>query len=172
VALLSAGIAEEPVGVLGRLVVGDGALLESNSVIDGQDAGGGRDDVLALLGGLDVLGGSVTALGPAVAAGEEDETLLVLLEALDVGLEALLGEVLAAGVDGNADSGCELAGDASLCMFVSGSSRSRSRELVMVLCTLQLSQGEATAGADTAVVCQVSVDALSFALVIIQQTYT
>lgn len=115
VALLSAGIAEEPVGVLGgRLVVADGALLESNTVVDGQDGGSGGDDVLALLGSLNVLGGSITALGLAVAAGEEDEALLVLLEALDVGLEALLGEVLAAGVDGDTDGPRELAGNAGL----------------------------------------------------------
>jgi len=119
VALLSTLVAEQPVGVLGRLVVGDRTLLESNTVVDGQDAGGGRDDVLALLSGLDVLGGSVTTLSLAVAAGEEDEALLVLLETLDVGLEALLGEVLAAGIDGNADSVRELAGNTSLCRFVS-----------------------------------------------------
>lgn len=119
VALLSALVAEEPVGILGRLIVGDGALFERNTVVDGQDAGGGRDDVLALLGGLDVLGGSITALGLAIAAGEEDEALLVLLEALDVGLEALLGQVLAAGVNGDTDGDRELAGDASLCGFVS-----------------------------------------------------
>jgi hypothetical protein len=118
VALLSTSVTEEPVGLLGGgLVVGDGALLESNGVVDGQDTGGGGDDVLALLGSLDVLGGSVTALGLAVAAGEEDEALLVLLEALDVGLEALLGKVLAAGIDGNADGARELAGNASLWKF-------------------------------------------------------
>ena len=40
------------------------------------------DEVVSALGGLDVLGGGVTLLGLAVAAGEEDEALPVLLEAL------------------------------------------------------------------------------------------
>jgi hypothetical protein len=73
------------------------------------------DEVVGALGGLDVLGGSVTLLGLAVAAGEEDEALAVLLEALDVGLEALLGKVLAARVDGDTDGASELAGDTSGC---------------------------------------------------------
>jgi hypothetical protein len=111
VAGLRAGVTELPVDVLVALVVGDGALLESSDVLDGQDVG--ADNVLARLGGLDVLGGSVTLLGLAVAAGEEDEALAVLLEALDVGLEGLLREVLAARVDGDTDGAGELAGNAS-----------------------------------------------------------
>jgi hypothetical protein len=35
-----------------------------------------------------------------VTPGEQNEALLVFLEALDVGFEALLGEVLAAAVGG------------------------------------------------------------------------
>ena len=89
------------------------------------------DEVVSALGGLDVLGGGVTLLGLAVAAGEEDEALPVLLEALDVGLEALLGEVLAARVDGDTDGAGELAGNAS---------------------SLQLNERETTAGPDAAVV--------------------
>jgi hypothetical protein len=85
---LGAGVAELAVSVLGGLVVLDGALLELLDVLDGQDGGGIADGVA--LGGLDVLGGSVTLLGLSVAAGEEDEAVPVLLEALYVGLEALL----------------------------------------------------------------------------------
>jgi hypothetical protein len=84
---LGAGITELAVSVFGGLVVSDGALLELLNVLDRQDRGGAGDGVA--LGGLDVLGGSVTLLGLAVAAGEEDEAVSVLLEALDIGLEAL-----------------------------------------------------------------------------------
>lgn len=105
------------------------------------------DEVVSALGGLDVLGGGVTLLGLAVAAGEEDEALPVLLEALDVGLEALLGEVLAARVDGDTDGTGELAGDTGSC------------DALDAFCavgkighTLQLNERETTAGTDTAVV--------------------
>lgn len=101
---------EQTVCVLGGLVVLDGTLLEGDGVLDGENLLGGLDGV-ALLGGLDLLDGSVTLLGLAVAAGEENEALPVLLETLHVGLEALLGEVLAAGVDGDTDGASELAGD-------------------------------------------------------------
>ena len=131
VALHSALVTELPVGVLGGLDAADGNLLEDGLVDDGEDGAGGLDEVLALLGGLDVLGGGVTVLGLAVAAGEEDKALPVLLEALDVGLEALLGDVLAAGVDRDTDGGCELAGNAS---------------------GLQLSKGETATGAHAPVV--------------------
>jgi hypothetical protein len=110
---LGAVVTELPVCVLGSLVVLDGALLESNGVLDGQDLAGRLDGVLARLDGLDLLSGSITLLRLAVAAREEDEALPVLLEALHVGLEALLGEVLTAGVDRDTDCDCELAGNAS-----------------------------------------------------------
>lgn len=108
-----AGLAESAVSVLGGLDVRDSSLLELDGVDDGESLAGVADDVLALLGGLDLLGGSVTLGLLAVAAGEEDETLPVLLEALDVGLEGLLAQVLTARVNGNADGGSELAGNAS-----------------------------------------------------------
>lgn len=110
---LGASIAELPECVLLALVVANGALLEGNDVLDGERGSGALDDVLGALGGLDVLSGSVTLLGLAVAAGEEDEALPVLLETLNVGLEALLGKVLAAGVDRDTDGTGELAGNAS-----------------------------------------------------------
>ena len=131
VALLGAGVTELPVGVLGCLNAADGDLLNDGLVDNGEDLGGSLDGV-STLGGLDVLSGSITALGLAVTAGEEDETLPVLLETLDVGLEALLGDVLAAGIDGDTNGGCELAGNTS---------------------SLQLSKRETTAGAHATVVC-------------------
>jgi len=70
--------------------------------------------VAGLLGGLGVLGGSLAVLGRLALAREEDEAALVGLQALDVGLEGLLGEVLAARVDGDTDGGRELAGNAGL----------------------------------------------------------
>ena len=106
-----AGVTELPVGILLALVVTKGTLLEERGSLDGKDVA--ADNVLARLGGLDVLSGSVTLLGLAVAAGEEDEALAVLLEALDIGLEGLLREVLAARVDGDTDGAGELAGNAS-----------------------------------------------------------
>jgi hypothetical protein len=108
---LGAGVTELPVGVVGGRVVLDVALLERGNVGDGQDLAGGLDEVLTLLGGRDFLSGSVTTLRLAVAAREEDELLPVLLEALHVGLEALLGQILAAGVDGDTDGARELARD-------------------------------------------------------------
>jgi hypothetical protein len=110
-----AGVTELPVCVLGGRVVAELALGDLGDILDGQGDGGAADDVLGGLGGLDVLSRGVTLLGLAVAAGEEDEALPVLLEALDVGLEALLGEVLAARVDRDTDGACELAGNAGGC---------------------------------------------------------
>lgn len=112
-ACLGAAVTELPVGVLLALVVANGALLDLADVLDGKSGGGATDNVLSGLGGLDVRSGGVTLLGLAVAAGEENETLPELLEALNVGLEALLGKVLAAGVDRDTDGARKLAGNAS-----------------------------------------------------------
>lgn len=76
-------------------------------VDDGQGGGEERDGLLD----TDVL--AVTSLGLTSLAGEDDEALLVGLEAGDVGGERLLADVLAAGVDGNTDSGSEQLGDTS-----------------------------------------------------------
>lgn len=129
-------------GVVGELALGDGGGVD-----DGED-GGGRLDVGGLLGGLDVLGRGVALLGRLGLAREEDELALVSLQALDVGLERLLGEVLAAGVDRDANGGSELAGNASSLGCV--------RDLAMTVSSkipyLQLSKGEATASTHAAVV--------------------
>jgi hypothetical protein len=58
--------------------------------------------VLGRLGCLLVLGG-IGLLGLVGLAGEHNEAGLVLLQALDVDSEALLGQVLAPVVDRNAD---------------------------------------------------------------------
>jgi len=128
---LGAGVTELPVCVLLTLVVADRTFLEGDDVLDGQSGGGTGNDVLSGLGRLDILSRGVTLLGLSVAAGEENETLPELLEALDVGLEALLGKVLAAGVDRDTDGAGELAGDTG---------------------GLQLNERETTAGANAAVV--------------------
>lgn len=73
----------------------------------GGGVGGGVGD------GLELLLGGVALLGLVALLGEEDQALLVGLEALDVGGQGLLGDVLAAGIDGDTDGGGVLAGDAS-----------------------------------------------------------
>jgi hypothetical protein len=147
VTLLGALVTEQPVGVLGSLDAADGSLLKDGLVDDGEDGAGGGDGALSLLGGLDVLSGGVAALGLAVAAGEEDEFLPVLLETLDVGLEALLGEVLAAGVDRDTNGGCKLARNTGGYETLAMRMRMRDRER-----TLQLSERETTTRAHAAVV--------------------
>lgn len=87
--------------------------------------------MLAVADGLDLLGGGLALLGGLEVAGEEDEALLVGLQALNVDLEGLLAEVLAAGVDGDTDGARKLAGDVGL---------------------LELGEGETTAGTNAAVV--------------------
>lgn len=124
---------------LGHVValdVGDGLLGEG--VADGHSGG----EVSGVAGGLavsgegslglvDLVGGGVELLELAALAGEEDETGLVVLQAGDVGDQRLLGVVVAAVVDGNADGGSQLLGDAGL---------------------LQLGGGEAATGTHAAVV--------------------
>lgn len=151
---LRAGITELPVCVLFALVVAELALGDLGDVLDGQSSGGAADDLLSILGGLDVLGGSITLLGLAVTAGEKDEALPELLEALNVGLEALLGEVLAARVDRDTDGAGELAGNTGGCVLLA--------ELCDAACamrTLQLNERETTTRPDTAVVCSKSTSA-------------
>lgn len=107
---LGASVAELPVGVLGGGVLGELGLLDGDLVVD-REGLVVEADVGALLDGLDLLSAGLTLLGGLGVAGEEDKTLLVGLQTLDVGLEGLLAQVLAAGVDGDTDGGRELAGD-------------------------------------------------------------
>ena len=60
------------------------------------------------------VGLGVALLGSVGAAGEQDELLLVGLQAADVDGKSLLAEVLAAVVDGDTDCGSETMGNASL----------------------------------------------------------
>jgi hypothetical protein len=89
------------------------------------------EDVVAVADGLDLLGAGLALLGGLGVAGEEDEALLVGLQALNVGLEGLLAEVLATGVDRDTDGARKLAGDVGL---------------------LQLGEGETTASTNATVV--------------------
>lgn len=123
VALLRASLAERSVSVLGGLVIRNLALLDLVDVGDGE----GRLVVLDLavvrvvadlLGGVDLVLGRIASLGLLAVAREDNETLLVGLQAGDVGLERLLGDVLAAGVDSDADGGRKLARDASLLLSI------------------------------------------------------
>ena len=85
-------------------------LLDSN--VGGGD-GENRGDKRGLLDLGDV-GLGVTLLGGVGSAGEDDQSLLVSLEAGDVGGQGLLAEVLSAEIDGNADGGSESLGDTGL----------------------------------------------------------
>lgn len=80
------------------------------------EAGGGLLDGEGGGEGLDGLGLGEVDLGVALldlvgAAGEDDEALLVGLEAGDVGGQGLLAQVLAAAIDGDTDGGSVKAGD-------------------------------------------------------------
>lgn len=112
VALVAAGHAEGAVRAAlqgcGEVVLADLGEARGDG-LDGEGLGEVGDG-----GGLGEVGGRVAVLGLAGLAGEQDQALLVGLQAGDVGGEALLGQVLAAAVDGNADRLGEAAGDASL----------------------------------------------------------
>jgi len=104
--------------------------------------------VAALLGGLDVFGRGVTLLRRLGLAGEEDEAGVVGLQALDVGGEGLLGEVLSAGVDCDTD-GCSklarnLGGLSTISTYTGG--------LTFCYSYLELGQAESSSSADFAVV--------------------
>lgn len=76
---------------------------------DGEDGGDG-----GCLLDLGDVGLGVTLLGGVGLAGEQDQALLVGLEAGDVDGQGLLGDVLATEVDGDADGGGKGLGDTSL----------------------------------------------------------
>ena len=115
-ALVAASLAESHVGTAldgsGHLALLD--LLDGDvGGSDGEDGG----DVLGLVDLGDV-GLGVTLLGSVALAGEEDQALLVGLEAGDVDGKRLLAEVLAAKVDGDANGGSLAAGDTSLLLHI------------------------------------------------------
>ena len=84
---------------------GVGRVIGSNAADHALDLVTGSNGVGAL-----VLGG-VLGLDLVGLAGEDDQASLVGLEALDIGGEALLGEVLATGIDGDTDGGSVKLGD-------------------------------------------------------------
>lgn len=116
VPLVGSRLTEQCVGTalvgLGHVALLDGAVC----VGDGREGQGGVDqgDDLA---GVNVL--AVTSLGLAGLAGEDNQASLVGLEALDVGGKGLLGEVGAAGVDGDTDGGSDKLGDTGGLIVVS-----------------------------------------------------
>ena len=117
---IGASDTELAVCVLGGWVVGKLALLDGDLVGDWECLVGDLDLAVVevarladLAGSLDLLLLGVALLWSLGLAWEEDKTLLVGLEALNVGLEGLLGEVLAAWVDADTDGWGKLAGDAS-----------------------------------------------------------
>lgn len=121
---IGAGIAEFAVCVLRGWVVGDLALLDGDLVGDWEGLVAVLDlaivQVLAnLLGSLDLLLRRIARLWCLGLAWEEDETLLVGLQALDIGLETLLREVLAAWVDADTDSWRKLPWDTSFLSEIS-----------------------------------------------------
>jgi hypothetical protein len=86
------------------------------------------DDVLFVLGGFDIGFLGVEGLVLAGFAGEENQAGFVGLEAGDVQGEGFFGGGAAAGVDGDADCGRELAGDAGFLVGV----------LVLSCCALEV----------------------------------
>ena len=98
------------------------------------------------------VGLGLTLLGGVGPAGEDNQALLVGLEAGDVGGKGLLALVLTAGVDRDTDSGSELAGDASLLWSSNQPSIPSHYMLHNRSSYLQLSDGEATALTNAAVV--------------------
>jgi hypothetical protein len=90
-------------------------VFNTDTSLDG-DGGANRSDDLVLFDKLEVFGAGVELLVLAGLEREQDEAGLVRLQALDVGLQGLLGGGLAAVVDGDADGGCQFAGNtSSLC---------------------------------------------------------
>ena len=98
---------EELVGGLLGLGLGDLAGGGGGSLDGGGVSGGLAEARAVLLDGLLLLGGGVTLSGLLGGDGEEDELGEVGLEALGVEVEGLLGDVLAASIDGDTDGGDE-----------------------------------------------------------------
>lgn len=121
---LTTGIPQFPVSsllTLGQAVTADlGDGLLGGGVVDGEGSANLGSVALGLalggessLGGVDLVSGRVKLLELTALAGEEDQAGLVVLEAVDVGDERLLGVVDTAVVNGNTDSAGELGGDTS-----------------------------------------------------------
>lgn len=90
-----------------------GLLDESDGLVDGGDGERGTAGGDARGGGLELLLGRVTLLGLVALLGEQDQAGGVGLKTLNVGGERLLGQVLAASIDGDTDGRGVKAGDTS-----------------------------------------------------------
>lgn len=88
-----------------------GLLDLCDALVDTDDGEGGTGGGDALGGGLELLLRGVTLLGLVALLGEQNQAGGVGLEALDVGSERFLGQVLTAGINGDTDGGGVLAGD-------------------------------------------------------------
>lgn len=134
-------------------VIGNLALLHDDLVVDREELVGKLD--LALVASPTGLVGSLRVdlalLGRLGLTGEDDQALLVGLEALDVGLEGLFGKVLTAGVDRDTNGRRQLAGNASGLGY-RVSLHSTDYRLPTSCSYLQLRDREATTGAHTTVV--------------------
>lgn len=86
-------------------------LLDGGVGVDNREGSGGDGDGLG--DSLELLLGRVALLGLVALLGEENQALGVSLEALNVGGQGLLGDVVAASIDGDTDGGGILAGNAS-----------------------------------------------------------
>lgn len=87
-------------------------MSQTSTSVDGERRSDLGDGVgLALGHGLDIVGGAIEFLVLTGFAGEEDETGLVGLQALDVYGEGFLRVVRSSCVDCDADCGCEFARD-------------------------------------------------------------
>jgi len=98
--------------------LGDGLL--DGGVLDGEGSANVGSIALGLalsgessLGGVDLVSGRVELLELTALAGEEDQAGLVVLEAVDVGDERLLGVVDTTVVNGDTDGAGELGRDTS-----------------------------------------------------------
>lgn len=108
-------VAERSVSILGALGQAAGRNLGDGGVdvvvVDNGESVSGLGGGLAVDDGLGVGLARITLLDLAGAAREDNETADVLLEALDVHCQRLLGQILATAVDADADSLGVLASD-------------------------------------------------------------
>lgn len=115
-ALVGASLAESDVGT----TLGGGGHLALLDLLDGKVGGSDGQDGGDGVGLVDLgdVGLGVTLLGGVALAGEQDQALLVGLEAGDVDGQRLLAEVLAAEVNGDADGGSLKTGDTGLLLKI------------------------------------------------------
>jgi len=88
-------------------------LSDLASLLLGPNLGNGEKGTGQLNGGVDISSLSITRLGLASLAGEDNQLSLVSLEALNVQLEGLLRLVAATVVNGDTDGESLLAADTS-----------------------------------------------------------